>query len=317
MLGCQLLKNTVRHSWQCRVSITVKLCGATQQKRCFVNITPEIEREFQENGVVCLRGVFDKSWLKICEKGIGKNLISPSIYCDWLTDDGDKRTGLFFNDYYNYNKIPEYNDYIRESPAAGIAKQIINSKKIGLFHEHVFFKDRGSMKETPWHHDQAYYPLNGTKNCSIWMPTTAVSKNTSLKFIKGSHLWNKWFIPRLFESNENYMNTKDVSLSNYKNDNIDDIQTVIDRLHEHTILQWELEPGDCIVFHMKTIHGTKASVSTNKRIVMSTRWLGDDMTYCKRPWKTSPPKDLLPKSLNYGDIMVENEEFMSQVFTIN
>lgn len=53
--------------------------------------------------------------------------MSPSAYCDWLTDDAQGR-GLFFNDYFNFNQILEYNQYVRESPAADIAKEITNTK---------------------------------------------------------------------------------------------------------------------------------------------------------------------------------------------
>ena len=28
----------------------------------------------------------------------------------------------------------------------------------------------GTEKETPWHHDQAYYPVDGEAVVSIWMP---------------------------------------------------------------------------------------------------------------------------------------------------
>ena len=68
--------------------------------------------------------------------GITKNLSTPSIYCDWLVDENDvkdKKT-LFFNDYYNFNKISEYNIYVKESPAMGIAKQITKSKVTLSFH---------------------------------------------------------------------------------------------------------------------------------------------------------------------------------------
>ena len=67
------------------------------------------------------------------------------------------------------------------------------------------------------------------------------------------------------------------------------------------------------MFHMKTIHGTDSSFSNQKRIVISTRWLGEDITYCQRSWPTSPPKELLPKELKIGDSIVENEHFMKQV----
>ena len=32
-----------------------------------------------------------------------------------------------------------------------------------LYHEHVLTKEPGTTKRTPWHHDQSYYPIDGTK----------------------------------------------------------------------------------------------------------------------------------------------------------
>ncbi|XP_066930174.1 uncharacterized protein [Clytia hemisphaerica] len=273
-------------------------------------VTKAQQDEFEENGVICLRNVFNQHWLKTVEKGIHQNILSPSLHCDWLTNEKDGKS-LFFNDYFNFNNIYEYNSYVRESPVTEIAQEITNSKKMGLFHEHVFYKDKGSMRETPWHHDQAYYPFDGNKNCSIWMPTRQVSKSCSLKFIKGSHHINKWFVPRLFKSNENYIDIDE--LPQEEREKAHDIREVVDGVKDKDILQWHLQPGDCLVFHMKTIHGTDSSFSNQKRIVISTRWLGEDITYCQRPWPTSPPKEFLPKDLNFDDFIVENKHFMGQV----
>jgi len=38
----------------------------------------------------------------------------------------------------------------------------------------VFYKEQGTIKETPWHHDQAYYPLNG-RQASIYTFTIFIS----------------------------------------------------------------------------------------------------------------------------------------------
>ena len=32
-----------------------------------------------------------------------------------------------------------------------------------FYHEHVFTKDPGTNRATPWHHDQSYYPVDGWK----------------------------------------------------------------------------------------------------------------------------------------------------------
>ena len=43
------------------------------------------------------------------------------------------------------------------------------------------------------------------------------------------------------------------------------------------ILSWPCEPGDCVVFHGKTLHGAHGNESKNLwRRVLSTRWIGQD-----------------------------------------
>ncbi|GFR29081.1 hypothetical protein TNCT_580851 [Trichonephila clavata] len=35
--------------------------------------------------------------------------------------------------------------------------------QVSFYHEHVLVKEPGTDKETPWHHDQSYYPIDGDK----------------------------------------------------------------------------------------------------------------------------------------------------------
>jgi ectoine hydroxylase-related dioxygenase (phytanoyl-CoA dioxygenase family) len=65
-----------------------------------------------------------------------------------------------------------------------------------------------------------------------------------------------------------------------------------------------LEPGDAIVFDYRTLHGTSDAVIKTMRRAFSTRWLGDDVTYCKRPGETSPP--YTDHDMSPGDKMRED-----------
>ena len=257
----------------------------------------------ESDGIVCLRRIFDEKWLDLASVGIKKNIKNPSKYSDWLVDENGK--GLFFNDYYNCDKIPEYYEYVTKSPAAELAGRLMKGCKSIFFHEHVFFKEKGSSKETPWHHDFTYYPLTGFQNCSIWMPTTPVRKQSCVKFVRGSHLWGECFIPVKFESKSNY-SVVDQTLM----EGMCDIKPFITNMNSEDVLQWDLQPGDCIAFHMKCVHGTEESTNPEDRIVMATRWLGEDITYARRPWVASPPAELLPPDLKLGDKIADNEGFL-------
>ena len=56
-----------------------------------------------------------------------------------------------------------------------------------------------------------------------------------------------------------------------------------------------------IAFGFLTLHGTTAGEVKSRRRAVSTRWLGDDVTYCERQVETSPPYPDL--GLNPGDRM--------------
>ena len=73
-----------------------------------------------------------------------------------------------------------------------------------IYHEHVLVKEPSARIPTPWHHDQAYYPIDGDDICSIWMPVDPVPVESTVKFVKGSHAWNQWFFPRKFKTAKNY-----------------------------------------------------------------------------------------------------------------
>lgn len=83
------------------------------------------EREivsFQENGAICLREVFSKRWIDLLRKGIEHNRLHPS--------ENTKRKGhlpLFFHDYDNWKDIPEYKEFLLNSPVGEVAGRLSRS----------------------------------------------------------------------------------------------------------------------------------------------------------------------------------------------
>lgn len=258
-------------------------------EKCLISDTAV--KTYQEDGAICLRGVFDPHWIEAVRAGIRANLMAPSPYFESLRAEGSK--GAFMDDYCNWQKIPEFRDYIYNSPAPGIAKTLMRTEALIFYHEHVLIKEAGALKRTPWHQDQPYYPVAGKQICSIWMPVDPVSLETSLQFVKGSHNWGKQFIPRKFASENNYPLKDGASL--------DGSYEEVPDIDGHEILSWELELGDCVVFHGATLHGAAGNSSlSSPRRVLSTRWVGDDARLVERPWEPSPP---ITGGLKFGDSM--------------
>ena len=242
-------------------------------------ISSEQIAEFQEKGATCIRGLFDQEWLDKLAVGVNKNFADPGPWNTVYTPEGEP--GGFYDDYCNWQRISEYEDFIKHSPAAELGGNLTSSDTARIYHEHVLVKEPGTKETTPWHHDLPYYGVDGDQLCSIWLPLDKVPQSVCPEFVAGSHNSGTLYYPRLFINNTNYA------------EGIDGYETIPDitaQREELELLSWDLELGDCIVFHMRTVHGAPATSGlTSRRRAFSTRWTGDDARFAKRAWKTSPP----------------------------
>ncbi|CAH1788854.1 unnamed protein product [Owenia fusiformis] len=262
-----------------------------------MNITDDQKETYRADGAICLRGVFNKHWIDVATEGIERLLANPSDHAEAIK--GKTGPGSYFNDFGNWQRIPEFEDFVRNSPAGKLVGQLVGTKRVTFYHEHVLIKEPGTLKETPWHHDQSYYPINGDLVASIWMPLDPVPLETSIQFVKGSHKWGKWFYPRKFESFESYTANKEISGQVFEK--VPDIDSEINK---HEILSWAVEPGDCVVFHMKALHTAPGNINMERsRRVLSTRWLGDDACIAERPWDLPLP---IIGGLSPGDPVVSD-----------
>ena len=72
-------------------------------------ISKKLVDQYQPNGVVCLRGVF-ADWIPALCKGADVNVESAS---NRVLIHGDGKTGRFLEDFCNWQRIPEYRDFVR------------------------------------------------------------------------------------------------------------------------------------------------------------------------------------------------------------
>jgi len=251
----------------------------------------EIET-YQRDGIVCLRGIF-APWIDVVAAGVARNEAEPGAFAGDSVAAGD--TGRFFNDYCNWRRIPEYEDFVRHSPAAAVAARLMGSRSVRIFHEHVLIKEPGTSKRTPWHHDLPYYNVQGRQTASIWLAPDPVPRATCVEFVAGSHLWNRLFYPRKFIDSRDY---------DYAGAGFEPVPDIDAERERFDIRSYDLVPGDALVFNFLTLHGAPANMTPDRRRGFSTRWLGDDVTYAKRPGETSPPFNDI--GLCTGDPMPED-----------
>ncbi|MBX2878529.1 MAG: phytanoyl-CoA dioxygenase family protein [Granulosicoccus sp.] len=236
--------------------------------------THEDVRDFQDDGVVLLRGLL-KDYVGTLRQGVNFNLQNPGPYAAENTSGDD--SGRFFDDYCNWSRISEFETVIRESPLAEAASRLMQSDTVQLFHEHVLIKTAGTDKPTPWHQDSPYYFVQGTQTVSFWCPLDTVTSAT-LRCVAGSHRWERPVLPVRWLNEENFYDDQ----HHYQQVPDPDSQSM-------AIREWPMQAGDVVAFHFQTLHGARGNHSTHSRRAFSLRLLGDDARFVERPGRTSPP----------------------------
>ncbi len=237
-------------------------------------MTPQQVADFQRDGAIVVRGVF-ADWVARMAEGIAENMNNPGPYAS----ENAASKGRFFDDYCNWTRIPAFEDVVRNSPAAALAAQAMQSQSAQFFHDHVLVKEPGTPKPTPWHQDAPYYFVEGQQTVSIWIPLDPV-KEASLRFIAGSHKWDRMVRPVSWADDSDFYEG-DHEWTPVPDPDADPGQT--------QVLEWPMDPGDAVLFDFRTAHGARGNASDMRRRALSLRWVGDDARYVERPGRTSPP----------------------------
>lgn len=230
--------------------------------------------DFQRDGAVLIRGLF-APWVDMLRAGVARNMAEPGPYGSENVKPGEK--GRFFDDYCNWERIPEFAEVVRQPEIAAAAAALMQSEVVQMFHDHVLVKESGTAKPTPWHQDSPYYFVDGQQTVSFWSPLDPV-KAASLRCVAGSHLWEKPVLPLRWQSEQNFYPDP----SAYRPVPDPDAEGMV-------VLEWEMEPGDAVAFNFKTLHGARGNDSGINRRAFSLRLVGDDARYIERPGRTSPP----------------------------
>jgi ectoine hydroxylase-related dioxygenase (phytanoyl-CoA dioxygenase family) len=233
-------------------------------------LTAEEVDDFHRDGVVVLRGYYSPEWVARLEAALDEARQRPAPTAPGISEG-------FRSDFFLWHYDDAVRDFVLYGPSACAAQQVFGSKKVTFFYDQIFIKEALTPDPTPWHHDATFWPIEGEQIASVWTSVDSVDAETSaLEFIAGSHRWNKLWKP---------IAPGGYVVSGEKLERLPDIDAHRD---EYDILSWAVEPGDALLFHARTVHGSRGNKSINTaRRAITTRWCGDDVVF--RPLSKQMP----------------------------
>ena len=176
----------------------------------------------------------------------------------------------------------------------------MNAKTINFFFDAIFVRSPGTKFESPWHQDEPYWSIEGYDACTLWMPLVPVKQKNCLSFVPGSHRLKSVFNQYNFGNLTG--NPKDqVDFSKIAEQEFPDINADPERFG---VVSWDMQPGDCIAFNGRTMHGGSGKLDNDRDLrVFTTKWLGDDVRIKFRNCGMDPDFSslMIEKGLKPGD----------------
>jgi len=231
---------------------------------------------FRTNGVVKVSGAIDPSWIPELLTVADVQLTKPS---KWVNDvNAGASENRLFTDRYLWRHNDVIHRFVHDSGCARLAAQAMGCNSARFYFDHLLIKKVNTPTITPWHQDAPYWPFRGKQIASIWLALTPVTvEGSGMEFIRGSHLDDVYYLPEVFGGAEN----KSGQWANEQQGvAVPDIDA---NREEYDIVSFDMAPGDALIFSAWILHGARGnSSSTQDRVALSTRWLGDDVLWDPR-----------------------------------
>jgi ectoine hydroxylase-related dioxygenase (phytanoyl-CoA dioxygenase family) len=200
----------------------------------------ELRARYENDGVVCVRQAFDASALSVMAEAIASGMANPGpMYLDYSKA---TRPGTYHTDLWVWRENPAMRSVIFETPAAELAGRAMGVDSVMLVTDNWMVRGAGAVNRAPWHHDAPYFDVEG-RWCVLWTGLEPVGRGEGVVFLPGSHRWGRRFIPEAFDGS----GAKVALAPGY--------EPTPDFGEEPALLEFALEPGDCLIFDCRTVHG--------------------------------------------------------------
>ncbi|EOD30276.1 hypothetical protein EMIHUDRAFT_442573 [Emiliania huxleyi CCMP1516] len=255
-----------------------------------------LAEEFQQNGAVVLRGFLSPSLLEKCRK----------VYDDALNQPVRRGAQVKYPDGTLYNPAIGHRtddeavlDMVNEVPFASTLAELWGSESVWFFDHELWWKRHGDSdngrsaerSDTPFHQDSLAVPFRGLHVGLFWICFQPIPKENCLQVVKGSH---RGPVYQLAPGTIFGMDPDEPMVP----ESVQPVMPMTEDERAHwEYCAWDLEPGDVVVVHPGTIHGSApVSASCPERHTLVLRFVGDDCWFSKGAVYIRETREILQKA---------------------
>lgn len=230
---------------------------------------------YERDGAAIVRGVIPPDWVDYLRAGVARLMARPDPSSQNYAVAGRPR---FFAQAFPWLLDGAFRRWALHGPLTQLARQAMPAaRSLTFFYDQVFAKEPGSATRTPWHQDIPYLPLAGDQLLRIWVALDPVTvDNGAVHYLKGSHRWGVVYHPIGFKQTP-------ATTDAYRDSRFTvppDFDAAYDR---YDWLVGEAEPGDVLLHHPWTVHGSRERRTTRVRRAVANLYAGDTVTWDPHP----------------------------------
>ena len=234
---------------------------------------------YRRDGVVLLRNAFERHWIDELRRGLDKHVAKPGAMSRYYSEADE--ADWFFYDTLNWSRIAEYKRFAFGSSAAEIAGELMEAREVRILNDEIFYRGTGTQQATPFHQDLPYLCIDTDQLIGLWIPLVPVEKQSALAFVPGSHRSGKHYERPPFSATEANLSDPDGEF-----EPLPDIASDPERFG---VVSWDMEPGDCVLFHGLTIHGGSGKLRADRDLkAFAIHWIGERTRCASHPGGTDP-----------------------------
>ncbi|MGQ0845566.1 MAG: phytanoyl-CoA dioxygenase family protein [Sporichthyaceae bacterium] len=231
----------------------------------------EIEAYWRD-GAAIVRDVVPLEWIEALRGATDELMTDPAVPgVDYAAGNGPR----FFTLTYAWRYHPVFRDWALRGPMIDLARQVLpQARTMTMFFDQIFAREAGATKTTPFHQDAPYTPATEPDHYfRQWVPLDVVTPGSgAVRYLRGSHRGPTYRARSFDEANavaaqydtaERFLPLPDFAAS----------------YAEYEWLVGEVEPGDVVLHHPGTVHGTLPATEAVPRRAVTTIYADDEVRW--------------------------------------
>jgi hypothetical protein len=202
-----------------------------------------------------------------------KEMVREDLSARPLQEEGlSEGEGMFFYDVAAWKSDRGVREVAFDSRLPELVSDLLGARYLNFWEDTTFVKAPHTRQKTAFHQDLAYFQIDGEQCVIVWIALDPVTQESgAMQYVRGSHKWGETYAPNVFISQTPFRSSPEKRCP--------DIESEPDK---YDIVSFDVEPGDVIIHHVKTVHGSGGNRSDNWRRAVSFRYCGDEVRYLDR-----------------------------------